>query len=82
MTDPQQWDTTGPPSIGTLAEAAVSHIVHRRGDVWTATLVHMATSVQATARSHTRDDAVHAAWFALRRTLTEHPTIERTTTHE
>ena len=79
---PEQWNVDEPPTNGTLAEAGVSHLLQRSGDVWTATLVYGPSSTRATARSHTREGAVHAAWFALRRTLTEHTPIERTTTHE
>lgn len=80
MTSPEQWNPAEPPTDGTLAEAGVSHVAQRLGDVWQVTLVHAATSTSATARSATRADAMHAAWFALHRTLTENPEIERTTT--
>jgi hypothetical protein len=79
---PAGWDTSRPPTPGELAEAGISHVTARSPATnwqWEVTLVDIATSTRATTRAATREDAMHCSWVALHRTLTERPTIERTT---
>lgn len=79
---PAAWDTSRPPSAGDLVVAGVSWVSARSAATqWQHEVVlrHGPTDTTSTCRAPDEQQAMHAAWVALHRTLTEAPVIERTT---